>query len=495
VSTSDATESKVQKVFLSYFCTSDNHSEWVRSLADKLAADGIHVIYDKWDLKPGHDLHAYMEQMVTDPSVDKVLLVCDAEYAKRADARTNGVGIETTIVTPHVYNQVRQEKFIPILRERTEEGKSCVPTYLQSRIYVDLCEGDAYQEEYDKLIRLIHNKPEYSRPPIGRMPAHLERQPESTIVTAGQFSRVKDAIEKDKANADALIRTYLDELVAALNGFRLPAGLSRDDYDEHVIKAIEGARPYRDQFIDFCLLYASHCDTEAAYRSVYDFLEKLPTLCLPESPSGSVFNYSLDVHKYCNRELFLYLISALFRSGRYKTAARLLDDDYFYQDNAINGQAKSGIEVFGQPVRSFDEFRKNRLKLNLHSVSGMLFKESATNRYIKFSHLVQADLVIMFRDAMINQSAYGTPSWYARLMPHAHEIRTLEIFSRIGSPSGKAIIQELFGMNTAKEFTASLAKMLGTQWSGAFANDALWKYRVNIGDLLNWDELQSKYLK
>ena len=36
---------------------------------------GVDVIFDKWDLKEGHDANAFMEKMVTDPEIEKVILL------------------------------------------------------------------------------------------------------------------------------------------------------------------------------------------------------------------------------------------------------------------------------------------------------------------------------------------------------------------------------------------------------------------------------------
>jgi hypothetical protein len=49
----------------------------VLRLAGELRASGVDVTLDKWDLKEGHDAHAFMEQMVTDPDIEKVIMVCD----------------------------------------------------------------------------------------------------------------------------------------------------------------------------------------------------------------------------------------------------------------------------------------------------------------------------------------------------------------------------------------------------------------------------------
>jgi len=39
----------------------------------ELRESGVDVILDKWDLREGHDAYAFMEKMVTDPQIKKVL--------------------------------------------------------------------------------------------------------------------------------------------------------------------------------------------------------------------------------------------------------------------------------------------------------------------------------------------------------------------------------------------------------------------------------------
>ena len=61
------------KVFISYSWTSNEHQQWVLDLATALRDNGVDAILDKWDLKEGHDANAFMERMVTDETVEKVI--------------------------------------------------------------------------------------------------------------------------------------------------------------------------------------------------------------------------------------------------------------------------------------------------------------------------------------------------------------------------------------------------------------------------------------
>src|SRR5262245_26300445 len=90
---------KPVRVFISYSWSADDHVEWVAGLGERLMADGIEVVLDQWSLKDGQDLTAFMEQMVSDSSIKRVLIVSESSYAIKADARRGGVGTESQIIS------------------------------------------------------------------------------------------------------------------------------------------------------------------------------------------------------------------------------------------------------------------------------------------------------------------------------------------------------------------------------------------------------------
>jgi hypothetical protein len=103
------------KVFISYSWTSREHGAWVMNLATELRQNGADIILDKWDLREGHDANAFMEKMVADPEVKKVIMVCDRRYAERADGRKGGVGTEAQIISAKLYGLMEQDKFVAVV--------------------------------------------------------------------------------------------------------------------------------------------------------------------------------------------------------------------------------------------------------------------------------------------------------------------------------------------------------------------------------------------
>jgi hypothetical protein len=61
-----------------------------------------------------------------------VLVICDKGYAEKANERRGGVGTETQIISAEVYSRANQEKFIPIIAERGENGESYFPTFMKT---------------------------------------------------------------------------------------------------------------------------------------------------------------------------------------------------------------------------------------------------------------------------------------------------------------------------------------------------------------------------
>lgn len=163
--------SRPPKIFISYAWTSEEYQEKVIKFAQRLRENGIDVVADFWDLNPGNSLFAFMESMVTDPTIDKVLVLCNKIYADKAAAYTGGVGTETQIIGPHIYNKVRQEKFIPVILEREELDTEYIPVHMSGLIYIDL--DRRFEKGFEELLRLLYNKPLLRKPELGTAPSYI----------------------------------------------------------------------------------------------------------------------------------------------------------------------------------------------------------------------------------------------------------------------------------------------------------------------------------
>jgi hypothetical protein len=177
----------IPKLFISYSWSNPQHEQWVLQLATELRESGVDVILDKWDLKEGYDAIVFMEKMVSDPDVGKVVMICDEAYARKSDGRSGGVGTESQIISKEVYDNTSQDKFVAVVTQKDENGKPFVPAYYRSRIHIDLSEPDSYAQNFEQLLRWIFDKPLYEKPDIGNRPSFLADGPQISLGTTTQF--------------------------------------------------------------------------------------------------------------------------------------------------------------------------------------------------------------------------------------------------------------------------------------------------------------------
>ena len=155
------------KCFISYSWDNDKNKEWVRNLATNLQDSGVQTFLDQWDVHPGMDLTKYIETCIRES--DFVLLICTSNFAKKANTGKGGVGYEKSIVTGEIFKNIASPtKFIPILRKGNPNES--LPSYLNSRIYIDFQNDDMFVSSMEMLLRHIYKSPKYERPPLGNKP-------------------------------------------------------------------------------------------------------------------------------------------------------------------------------------------------------------------------------------------------------------------------------------------------------------------------------------
>ena len=158
-------------VFVSYSHSSEDHKSWVKNLAKQLMKNGVNVVLDQWELREGDNKYAFMQRMVTDESVNKIILVCDKAYRDKADNFEGGVGDEAQIISPQLYDQVQQKKVAAIISERSPTGSAYIPAYYGARIYIDLSSQENIDRNYETLLRWIYDQPAEVKPELGEKPS------------------------------------------------------------------------------------------------------------------------------------------------------------------------------------------------------------------------------------------------------------------------------------------------------------------------------------
>jgi TIR domain len=187
--------------FISYSHDSPEHKRWVLDLATRLRGNGVDAILDQWDLGPGGDLPHFMEQAISKSS--RVLMICTGRYVEKANQGAGGVGYEKMIVTAELLRQIGSNRVIPIVRQA---GTRVLPTFLGSKLYIDLSTADQFETGFDQLLRELLGAPLFQKPPLGAAPTLLgQSRPTPTLPDpVTQFMTALAAIYEQSTSAGAI---------------------------------------------------------------------------------------------------------------------------------------------------------------------------------------------------------------------------------------------------------------------------------------------------
>ena len=413
------------KLFISYSWSSPDHEEWVLQLAKELVDNGVDVILDKWHLREGHDAHAFMERMVTDPEIGKVALICDAAYKRKADARSGGVGAEAQIITPDLYAKSEQSKFVAVICERDENGRPLVPAYYGGRIYIDLSDDAQRVDNFERLVRWAYNRPIDERPPLGAPPSYVTEGHGTRLGTSSRARRAVDALRNGRPNAIVMVEEYLNTLSSELERLRISAG--EEPFDDFVVRSLTDFLPYRNEAIEIFTIFALHEENPKLLSIVHRFLGSL-LLYVDHSENVKQWSeWSFDNFRFIVHELFLYCIATLIRAENFRSAAYLMQTDYF-----VPGQENYGSGVmlpytkFRNYASSFDT-RNTRLALNRLSLRADLLRERCQGIGVDFRHLMQADFVLYLYAALHRPR----DNWWPETLLFANRrLGVCEVFAR-----------------------------------------------------------------
>jgi hypothetical protein len=414
------------KLFISYSWTSAEHEKWVLNLATELRDNAVDVIIDKWDLKAGYDAHAFMEKMATDPSIQKVVIVCDRVYAEKADGRSGGVGTETQIISPEIYAKEDQNKFVAVVTEKDDQGKAFLPVYYRSRIYIDLSDSDLYARNFEHLLRWIYDKPLYIKPELGKKPAFLNDSTTVALGTSSQAKRALDAIRNNKDYCRGALTEYFEVFTTNFDRFRLIE--SGDKFDDKVIESIEQFIPYRNEAIEVFFSLAQYKNTPETVNQVHRFFEGLLPYMFKHESVSTYHEWDFDNFRFIIHELFLYAITGYLKYEQFDSVGTLLRHPFYFERN--DSPKTVSFSTIRQYMKSL-KYRDERLNLRRLSIRADLLTQRTKGSGISERQLMQSDFVLYIRDCLdaIRYDVYQ--QWWPETLLYAERREgAFEIFAR-----------------------------------------------------------------
>ncbi|WP_150378082.1 toll/interleukin-1 receptor domain-containing protein [Acinetobacter pittii] len=468
------------KIFISYSWSSPEHEQWVLDLSENLMQDGIDIALDKWELREGDDPIAFMESMVNDPSITKIIMIIDSKYTDRANGRHGGVGTESTILSHELYSKRDKNKIVAVIAE----PDASKPTFYAGRLHVDLSNSDKYADEYEKLVRWAFDKYKYEKPKnLGAVPSFIVAEDDEVVLfTNTQFKMALDAVEKGKSNASSLVKQYLDKLYSELPKF----ALSKDDsvIEEVFKQKLEHFQPHLYEFKKIVEAVCIHSNDPKIFKHFRGFLENLLNLLtvVPNQPGRLIAD--IELFSFINYQIFLSLVTILIKNEQFNELKEILDELYMLPENfhyRYSSEKKyTTFKIFNPPEYSFIE---NKLKQRCYSPLGDLLKDYTDNRVVNFDEICEADTFLYIKSLaqLSSRSDFYKYVWW----PHAsfyisgHRHHPLRVFVKSERASYFEEIKNVLNvkdlqfiediLNINQEGGYGYSNPYIPKWNGAFA--------------------------
>ena len=452
-----STQTNTPKIFISYSWKPFTNKQKVIQLAERLTSNSVHVILDDWDLKEGQDKYKFMEQMVNDPEVKRVLLICNKEYTEKANKKTGGVGIESLIVSDEIYSQAEQTKFIPIVFEYDENNKPCVPTFITTRIFIDLSNDEVFEDNYELLMRNIFDKPLSKRPPLGTPPPYIQNDDPIYLPTANKVNTIKKALIDEKKNTILFIQDYYDTFINSLPSFSIDEkSLNSENYDDLVLKSINELAILRDDFMNLLNVYTSYSleiDAErlhSFFEKMLDYLSNLEGMSHSSNSFGSI---QIDNFRFFFYELFLYFTASMISKDRFKELGFILHTPFVINVTRHYKIQELNFSSFRNHVATLNKLRNEKYRMNRISLTADIIKERATGN-IKFDQLMQADALLYYISIMNTGMTYSRRVWFPETT--CYHFYHLPLMKKAISQRFFEKIKPLFDVTDKEDFIAKV---------------------------------------
>lgn len=431
---------ETKKVFISYSWTSEEHKEKVNQLADALISYGVEVVVDIYDLKPGQDKYEFMEKIVNDPSVDKVLIISDKVYSEKANRREGGVGTETQIITPSLYENLGENRFIPVVFEKNEDtGEAFLPIYAQSRIYIDLSNDQVYQEGLEQLIRYIYEKPERRKPKLGKAPAYIFDEKLNTFVIESKANEVEHAFSKGPKRVSFSLKDYFEAFIEELDKLKVKEK-PEEDLDAASFRMIDESLPFRQSFVKVMHVFVQeeNVDPNFIVEFFEDFYNKIYQM---EEEDG----LAPEAAKFLLAELFICSTAIFIKYKRWDILVNTLN--YLY---------------FNKKYRRYCSFGSLRIPA-IYIYKGQIQKNSGRNSLIadkmekrssdkEFNLMIEADMFLYYVSKINPSKGVDYPvEWFPETYIFLERInKNIKVLISLKSKSHLKKLLPIFGVSEEK---------------------------------------------
>lgn len=427
-------------VFISYAWGSAEHQEKVIQFAKSLVENGVDVELDKWSLKEGNDTYSFMEQMVNNPQITNVLLLLDKEYADKANSRKGGVGTETQIISPEIYTKINQDKFIPIIFERGNDGEIFKPAFLKGLLHFDLSLDENYYSEFQRLVKRLFGIEILVKPTLGNPPDWLTKS-DNSVNPKIEFPKVFSANNKKERKYEIgnAFKSIKNQIFGAASEFHLT--------EENYLDSYKALQEYRNKIV---YLVTSCIWEESLPNEIALFFESAKN----ERIENGLNNELKDTMLH---ESFIYTIGILFKMKNYDSLAYVLNKTYF---SALKLDGPTSFNLFYQHNRPLDNIVSRRDNKNYRCGTAQLWLETINLDLLSRNEFVAAD------NLLYNVAVFGKNYnyyWWWFPVSYVYDERNLlieELGEKMVSKEHLDEVSKLFGYADSNDFITAIKTII-----------------------------------
>ena len=414
----------------------------------------VDVILDKWSLKEGQDKIKFMEQMVKSDDIFRVIIICDKNYAKKADERKDGVGTETQIISSKIYNDVTQEKFVILLLDRDENGNEILPTFLNSRKYIDFSNMEYYDNGYESLLRNILEKPTYPKPKVGNhVPSYIDEESVNNSITNSLLRSAKNQISKNPKKINSITNSFLNQFLESLWDFEIKDVKANYPYELGKV-LLENLKSFKNTKTDFCNFMRIITDTEFENEIDSDlliqFFEKVPIYKGPRDKVNSYNSYFYENYLIIFHELFIYVICICLINKNYKLIGDLLHKRYYFAEtNRSRNEPKRYSQLYFKS-QVLKEFNSNNHRRYITIEGHYLINNLVAN--IKKEDFILADTILHYIGVLFGNINNYQDKWFPHTYLYSECRGEFIFFNRFSSKSFFNRVKIIFDVNSPEEF-------------------------------------------
>ncbi|WP_448761865.1 toll/interleukin-1 receptor domain-containing protein [Acinetobacter tandoii] len=475
---------KKPKVFLSYSWSSPEHEDWVLDLAHRLHNDNIHIVIDKWDLREGQSSAEFMESMVVDPTIDKIIMVIDNTYQQKADSRDGGVGTESTILSNLLYSKISTNNVVAIIAEPGSKP----PVFYSSRIYIDLSSEEKLSENYENLIRWIYGKFKHERPKTeGITPSFIHENLDSVVLyTNMEFRNALDEVERGKPTAQGAIRRYLNKLESEL------PKLTIDETDDPKKAFLDNFSNFTAHLLEYKKLLNAACEYQLEQKTLLQFQKFLASLLKLPNLYQTNLNYSF--YEALNYQLILVTIAVLIKNDEFAIIKHILDEIYEVPTNHrdFHDEKYTTFKIFN-PTES-KEIGEVLNKPNYIEPLTELISQFYDNEVVTFQELCEADLILYLKSASKTiQEKREFVMWWPHLTFYINNQRhPTKLFARAENPEFLEKLCFIFNSKDLSLIDSIYKSVEEKEWGAVYI--PVWRSPLrtflNIKTLTNFEKLK-----